>query len=81
MTTSQDQNINWRNVPTRTITADGVEFASAWERREEGNLEGARVYFIGREDLLKSKRAADRDRDRDDIKTLERRGPPRRPGD
>jgi pimeloyl-ACP methyl ester carboxylesterase len=27
MTTSQDQNINWRNVPTRTITADGVRFA------------------------------------------------------
>src|SRR5436309_12564281 len=27
MTTSQDLNINWRNVPTRTITADGVDFA------------------------------------------------------
>jgi pimeloyl-ACP methyl ester carboxylesterase len=27
MTTSQDLNINWRTVPTRTITADGVDFA------------------------------------------------------
>src|SRR6266542_1284664 len=27
MTTSQDLNINWKNVQTRTITADGVKFA------------------------------------------------------
>src|SRR5947207_12914119 len=27
MTASQDLKINWKNVPTRTITAGGVEFA------------------------------------------------------
>ena len=27
MNTSQDLKINWKNVPTRTITAGGVEFA------------------------------------------------------
>ena len=55
--------------------ADGVDFAEAWKNREEGLLDGVRVSFIGREDLLKSKRAADRDRDRDDVKMLERRRP------
>ena len=43
MTTSQDQNINWRNVPTRTITADGVGFAY----RELGaNNPGPPVVFL-----------------------------------
>src|SRR5438874_7263610 len=43
MTTSQDQNINWRNVPTRTITAGGVEFAY----RELGtNNPGTPVVFL-----------------------------------
>ncbi len=27
MSTSQDHNVSWKNVPTRTITAGGVEFA------------------------------------------------------
>jgi hypothetical protein len=27
MTMSQDLKVNWKNVPTRTITAGGVEFA------------------------------------------------------
>src|SRR5947199_5257325 len=43
MTTSQDLNINWRNVPTRTITADGVDFAY----RELGaNNPGPPVVFL-----------------------------------
>ena len=27
MSTSQNLTVNWKNVPTRTITAGGVEFA------------------------------------------------------
>jgi hypothetical protein len=27
MTASQELTVNWKNVPTRTITADGAEFA------------------------------------------------------
>src|SRR6266498_3930714 len=43
MTTSQDLNINWRNVATRTITADGVDFAY----RELGtNNPGTPVVFL-----------------------------------
>src|SRR5438046_5679939 len=43
MTTSQDPNINWTNVPTRTITAGGVEFAY----RELGaNHSGTPVVFL-----------------------------------
>src|SRR6266480_1364122 len=43
MTTSQDLNINWKNVPTRTITAGGVEFAY----RELGtNNPGTPVVFL-----------------------------------
>jgi hypothetical protein len=66
-------------VPQRIdvlTAADGIEFSQAWPRRQEGDLDGVRVCFLGREDLLDSKRAADRDRDRDDLKTLERRPPP-----
>ena len=43
MTTSQDLNINWKNVPTLTITADGMEFAY----RELGaNNPGTPVVFL-----------------------------------
>src|SRR5947208_14360926 len=41
--TTQDLNIHWKNVPTRTITADGVEFAY----RELGaNNPGTPVVFL-----------------------------------
>ena len=40
MSTSQNLKVNWKNVPTRTITAGGVEFAY----RELGtNIPGLRV--------------------------------------
>ena len=43
MSASQDLKINWKNVPTRTITAGGVEFAY----RELGtNNPGAPVVFL-----------------------------------
>jgi hypothetical protein len=30
MSASQNLKANWKNVPTRTITADGVEFSRAF---------------------------------------------------
>jgi len=43
MTASRDQQVNWKNVPTRTITAGGVEFAY----RELGtNNPGTPVVFL-----------------------------------
>jgi len=43
MSTSQNLKVNWTNVPTRTITADGVEFAY----RELGtNNPGTPVVFL-----------------------------------
>jgi len=43
MTASRDQQVNWKNVPTRTITAGGVEFAY----RELGtNNPGPPVVFL-----------------------------------
>ena len=43
MKASQDQKVTWKNVPTRTITAGGVEFAY----RELGtNNPGTPVVFL-----------------------------------
>jgi len=43
MSTSQNLTVNWKNVPTRTITAGGVEFAY----RELGtNNPGTPVVFL-----------------------------------
>lgn len=49
----------------------GVDFASAWARREEGELGGVRVPFIGRDDLIRNKRSVGRPRDLADVFELE----------
>ena len=51
----------------------GVEFASAWERRTVAEIDGARYTFIGREDLIRNKRAVGRPQDWRDVRALERR--------
>lgn len=53
-------------------TIRGVEFAEAWDRRTEVELAGMSVPVIGREDLIRSKRAVGRERDLADIAELER---------
>jgi predicted nucleotidyltransferase len=50
----------------------GVEFAEAWLRREEHNLDGARCAVIGLADLLRNKRSAGRPQDIADVDALER---------
>ena len=55
----------------------GVTFAEVWDRREKGSIAEVEVYIISREHLIKNKRAANRDKDRGDIRLLEKTRPPR----
>lgn len=49
----------------------GVEFEEAWERRIVAQIPSMSVPVIGREDLIRNKRALDRPRDRADLALLE----------
>jgi predicted nucleotidyltransferase len=53
-------------------TIGGVEFDEAWGRRNTIELWGLAVPVIGREDLIRSKRAAGRERDVADVAEIER---------
>jgi len=48
----------------------GVTFDEAWVGRIETKIEGLPLNFIGREELIRNKRAADRPRDRADLHAL-----------
>lgn len=50
---------------------DGVEFAEAWPNRVPADLDGEAVTFIGRQELLKNKRASGRPQDAADLAKLE----------
>lgn len=50
----------------------GVDFGDAWPRRKTMRWQGVDVHVIGFDDLHAAKRAADRPKDRDDLKALER---------
>jgi hypothetical protein len=54
---------------------DGVEFAPAWASRVESTYAGEAVPVIGREDLIRNKRAAGRPQDLLDAELLERMRP------
>jgi hypothetical protein len=49
----------------------GVEFDEAWAGRLDGTLFGAPVAFIGRDALIRNKRATGRPKDFEDIRSLE----------
>ena len=49
----------------------GIAFADAWERRLEMKVEGQRVWIASRDDLIRSKRAAGRPIDLEDVRLLE----------
>jgi hypothetical protein len=51
---------------------DGVEFDTAWRRRDEHDLGGVRCHVISRDDLIANKRAAGRPQDLADVLALER---------
>jgi predicted nucleotidyltransferase len=56
----------------------GVNFEEAWRSREKGSIEDIEVFVISRELLIKNKRTANREKDRGDIKLLEKTRPSRR---
>ena len=53
---------------------DGVSFAEAWATRVEVDFHGERIFAIGRDALLRNKRAAGRKKDRVDVMLLEAAG-------
>jgi Nucleotidyltransferase of unknown function (DUF6036) len=48
----------------------GVEFQAAWHRKATGRYGAQTVNFIGKEDLIKSKQAAGRPKDLEDLRVL-----------
>jgi predicted nucleotidyltransferase len=61
-------------VPNRIdllTSITGVHFESAWPRRHEVSIEGVQVPILGREDLIRNKRATGRAQDRADLVLLE----------
>lgn len=66
-------------LPPRRIDVltqiSGVEFAEAWADRTFVTVRGTPTAFLGREALLRNKRAAARPKDLVDVDLLERQGP------
>lgn len=48
------------------------DFAPAWKRRVRATFGSVPANYIGLDDLIRAKRAADRDQDRADLRALER---------
>jgi len=63
-------------LPPRRIdlmtSATGVDFESSWRERVEVEVEGLVIPFIGREALIRNKRATGRDKDLVDLRILEK---------
>jgi hypothetical protein len=49
---------------------DGVEFTTAWKNRLEIDVDGITIPVIGREDLIRNKRAVGRPQDLADVERL-----------
>lgn len=49
----------------------GLQFAEAWQRRETMDYQGQTFHVVSRDDLIRSKRAAGRPRDLEDVRLLE----------
>lgn len=50
----------------------GVKFSSAWSRRKQLTIDGIKMNFISKEDLITSKKASGRPQDLIDVKNLEK---------
>ena len=53
-----------------TAHIDGVDFSSAWEKRQTSRVEGLTMHFLSREDLIKNKKATGRRQDWIDVDNL-----------
>jgi hypothetical protein len=54
----------------------GITFDEAWATRQEADLDGLRLKFIGRDALIRNKLATGRAKDRGDAEELNRRPAP-----
>jgi hypothetical protein len=55
----------------------GVSFAEAWRTRKAGKMGAHRVFFLGREALIRNKLASGRPKDLLDVQLLQEANPPR----
>lgn len=53
----------------------GVSFSAAWKGKRRGRYGKSRVWFIGRRELIRNKRASGREKDLMDLRFLEARRP------
>lgn len=76
-------NVVQLGLPPRRIdvltSIDGVDFASAWERRIITTVDGCSVPFLSHQDLLRNKRITARPKDVQDVIMLEEAGGRRQP--
>jgi predicted nucleotidyltransferase len=71
--TQPDKVIQLGRPPNRIdllTSISGVEFSDAWEERVAADLDGMLVQFIGKQSLLRNKRAAGRAKDLADVEAL-----------
>jgi len=61
---------DWVQIDVQTRTP-GIEFSSAWERRETMCYQEQDFYVVSKVDLIASKRAAGRVKDLEDVRLLE----------
>ncbi|HMV48233.1 MAG TPA: nucleotidyltransferase [Blastocatellia bacterium] len=52
------------------MAIDGVKFEEAWQRKVESSIDDVTAYFISKEDLITTKKAAGRPQDILDVQTL-----------
>ena len=57
------------------MSIPGVKFSSAWSRRKQLTIDGIKMNFISKEDLIASKKASGRSQDLIDVKNLEKPNP------
>jgi hypothetical protein len=66
-------NLTVQELQSDDITdISGVAFDEAWPGRSEDRLGDLKIFVIGREDLIKNKKAAGRRKDLADVERLER---------
>ena len=53
------------------ISTPGLQFETAWERKQNMQYQGQTFYVVSLDDLIRSKRAAARDVDLEDVRLLE----------
>ena len=53
------------------ITTPGIQFETAWERKQNMKYQGQTFYVVSLDDLIRSKRAAGKDVDLEDVRLLE----------